>query len=73
MIMIGRMAEKYGMLPHQVEQQATTYDIMILDVLNTYENYQQQKASGKLIDANTYGLTQDDLKNIMDQSNNVKY
>jgi hypothetical protein len=73
MIMIGRMAEKYSMLPHQVEQQATTYDIMILDVVNTYDNYQQQKASGKLIDANTYGLTHDDLKTIMEKSDNVQY
>lgn len=73
MIMIGRMAEKYGKLPHEIEQNATTYDIMIMDVLSTYDNYQQQKSSGKLIDANVYGLNQDDLKNIMDKSDNVKY
>lgn len=71
--MIGRMAEKYGMLPHQVEQQATTYDIMIMDVLSTHDNYQQQKASGKLISADTYKLNQEDLKKIMEQSDNVKY
>ena len=71
--MIGRMAEKYGKLPHEIEQNATTYDIMIMDVLSTYDNYQQQKSSGKLIDASVYGLNQEDLKNIMDKSNNVKY
>lgn len=71
--MIGRMAEKYGKLPHEVEQNATTYDIMIMDVLSTYDNYQQQKASGKLIDASVYGLNQEDLKKIMEKSENVKY
>jgi hypothetical protein len=73
MIMIGRMAEKYSKLPHEVEQNATTYDIMIMDVLSTYDNYQQQKSSGKLIDASVYGLNQEDLKNIMNKSDNVKY
>lgn len=71
--MIGRMAEKYGKLPHEVEQNATTYDIMIMDVLSTYDNYQQQKSSGKLIDASVYGLNQEDLKKIMEKSENVKY
>ena len=71
--MIGRMAEKYHKLPHEIEEQATTYDIMIMDVLSTYDNYQQQKSSGKLIDASVYGLNQEDLKNIMNKSDNVKY
>ena len=39
MITIGRMAEKYHMLPSHVEQNATTYDFMITDVLATYEQY----------------------------------
>lgn len=70
MISIGRMAEKYGMLPHQVEQQATTYDLMVADVLATYENYQQQKTSGNLPDASVYGLTQDDMMKMMKAARN---
>lgn len=73
MIMIGRMAEKYSKLPHEIEEQATTYDIMIMDVLSTYDNYQQQKSTGKLMDASAYGLNQADLKSIMEKSENVKY
>ena len=68
MIMIGRMAKEYGMLPSQVEQQATTYDIMISDVLATYENYQQQKASGK-VDPSVYEFTQNELENMMEKAN----
>jgi len=66
MIMIGRMAKEYGMLPSQVEQQATTYDIMITDVLATYNNYQQQKQSGK-VDPSVYEYSQDELIKMMEQ------
>lgn len=68
MIMIGRMAKEYGMLPSQIEQQATTYDIMITDVLATYENYQQQKASGK-VDPSVYEFSQAELEKMMEKSN----
>jgi hypothetical protein len=72
MIMIGRMAKEYGMLPSQVEQQATTYDIMISDVLATYENYQQQKASGK-VDPSVYEFNQDELQKMMEKANGNKH
>lgn len=65
--MIGRMAKDLGMLPSQVEQNATTYDIMVLDVLNTFENYQQQKANGK-IDPSVYQYTEQELKAMMEKS-----
>lgn len=68
MITIGRMAEKYGMLPHQVEQNATTYDLMIMDVLATFDNYQQQKSSGKLMDASVYGYTEEDLMKMLNKA-----
>lgn len=68
--MIGRMAKEYGMLPHMVEQQATTFDIMVTDMLATYEHYQQQKANGK-IDPKLYGFSQDELQSMMEQSKNV--
>lgn len=67
MIMIGRMAKEYGMLPSQIEQQATTYDIMISDVLASYENFQQQKASGK-VDPSVYEFSQEELEKMMEKS-----
>ena len=68
--MIGRMAKDYGMLPSMVEQQATTFDIMVSDILATYDNYQQQKANGK-IDPSIYGFSQNELKSMMEQTKNV--
>jgi hypothetical protein len=64
MISIGRMAEKYGMLPSQVEQHATTYDLMISDVLATYDRYIQSKQTGKT-DISVYQYTEEELKAMM--------
>jgi hypothetical protein len=41
MITVGVLAKKYGQLPSQVLATATTYDIMIDDVLTTWEKYNQ--------------------------------
>lgn len=62
------MAEKYHMLPHQVEQNATTYDFMIMDVLATFENYQQQKSTGKLMDASVYGYSEQELMKMLQKA-----
>ena len=62
MINVGRMAEKYGMLPHEVEQNATTYDLMITDVLATYERYEQAKAKGGTVDPSIYQFKQEELQ-----------
>jgi hypothetical protein len=47
MISIGHIAKTYGMLPSQVRDHATTFDIMITDVYSTWERVQMDKASGK--------------------------
>jgi hypothetical protein len=65
--MIGRMAKEYGMLPSDVEKNATTYDLMVMDVLNTYENWQQQKANGK-VDPSVFKFTQEELQAMMEKS-----
>lgn len=67
MINIGRMAEKYGMLPHQVEQSATTYDLMISDVLATYDKYEQAKAKGGTLDPSVYNFKQEELQAMLDK------
>jgi len=39
MINVGYLAKTYGLLPSQVFANATTYDLMITDVLATWEEY----------------------------------
>lgn len=38
---MGILAKTYGLLPSEVLARATTYDIMVADVLTTWENHQQ--------------------------------
>jgi hypothetical protein len=47
MINIGMVAKQYGQLPSTVRELGTTYDLMIYDVMMSWEQYQQEKASGK--------------------------
>jgi len=65
MITIGRMAEKFHMLPSQVERDATTYDFMIVDVLAAYDKFQASKTKNKIPSADAYNLSQDQLQKII--------
>jgi len=69
MITIGRMAERYGMLPHQVEKQATTYDFMVTDVLATFDKYQHAKSKG-LPDPSVYNFSQEQLQQMVAKNKN---
>ena len=40
MLTIGTLAKTFGCLPSQVRDQATTYDLMIYDVMMAWEKYQ---------------------------------
>lgn len=47
MINIGMIAKQYGVLPSMVREYGNTYDLMIYDVMMSWEQYQQDKAEGK--------------------------
>lgn len=38
------------MLPHMVQNEATTFDLMVYDVVNTWENYKINKQHGKILE-----------------------
>lgn len=67
MITIGRMAERFGMLPSDVATTATTYDLMITDALATWDRYEQSKRSGKF-DPAVYDLSSDELQDIINKN-----
>lgn len=41
--MLDSIAHRYGMLPSQVLQHATTQDVFVFDIANSYRIYQQEK------------------------------
>ena len=47
MINIGMLAKQYGQLPSTVRDSGTIYDLMIYDVMMSWEQYQQERAEGK--------------------------
>ena len=47
MINIGMIAKQYGVLPSMVREYGNTYDLMIYDVMMSWEQYQNEKANGK--------------------------
>ena len=44
--MIDTLAQKYGLLPSQVIQEATTYDLHVHIIAESYRDRQRAKASG---------------------------
>jgi len=46
MITIGTLAKSYGQLPHQVREHASIYDLMVTNVLVSWENKQIDQLSG---------------------------
>lgn len=43
--MIDMMAKRYGLLPTEVLERATTFDMVIMDMTMTYEHYLKNKDS----------------------------
>lgn len=67
MINIGMIAKQYGQLPSQVREFGTTYDLMIYDVMMSWEQYQQEKAEGK---NHAPQLSQEQMTAMMDKVKN---
>lgn len=47
LLLIDNMARTYGCLPSECLQKADSFDVMVLDVANTYREYLNSKQSGK--------------------------
>ena len=62
------MAKLYGMLPSEVATRATTYDLMVTDILATYEQYEYNKATGKLTEVGESDYTSDELMQMMEKA-----
>lgn len=71
MITVGRMAREYGLLPSEVAQRASTYDIMVMDVVATYEQYQQQQQSGQ-INTDLYQYSTEEMTAMMEKARGTK-
>ena len=42
------MAERYGLLPSEAAQRATSFDVMAMDILAAYEIHEHERATGRV-------------------------
>jgi hypothetical protein len=61
------MAKLYGQLPSYVRANATTYDMLVTNALQSWEKEQYDKASGKL---STPQLSTEEMKSMLDRVKN---
>jgi hypothetical protein len=67
MINIGMIAKQYGVLPSMVREYGNTYDLMIYDVMMSWEQYQNERANGKKA---TPQLSQEEMMAAMERVRN---
>lgn len=64
LMQIDGLGKRYGMLPSQVLKDADTFDLYIMDVAMSFENYHNKKASGKNV---TPDFSQQELLDIFNK------
>ena len=67
--MIDNMAERYGKLPSEIMQSATTFDLFICDTAITYRNMVEAEARGE---HQTPKIAQDQLEEMIRRTRNDK-
>ena len=60
-MLIDTMADRYKMLPSEVMNRASTFDIYVMDAALSYQNYQRKKQDGKL----AQDLSTDEMQEMM--------
>lgn len=60
-LMIDAMAKRYSMLPSQIMEQASTFDLVIMDSALTYEQYLMNKDKP----GHAQNIPQEDLAEMM--------
>jgi len=63
-VMVDRMAQKYGLLPSEVMDRATTFDLVVMDMTHTWERMIHDKSSGK---THTPNVKQETLELILEK------
>lgn len=58
------------MLPSEVAEKATTFDLMVTDVYTTWERHESNKAQGKPTDLNT--VDPEELKQMLEAAKDGK-
>lgn len=70
-VTVHNLAKTYKMLPSQALNQATTFDLYVLDVATRHIKYQQDVADGKVAKKN-HKLSQQELMDMLAKARSGK-
>jgi hypothetical protein len=65
LISIGTLAKIYGQLPSQVRDTATTYDLMVADIMMSWESQRLEEMKGGI--KTPPKLTQEQMQSMVDK------
>lgn len=70
-LLLDAMAQRYSKLPSEVNDQASTLDLLVFDVALSYQQYEHYKQSGKTPPAEMFGADElaERLKNVQNKRN----
>lgn len=66
LLSIDALGKRYSLLPSEIMEKASTFDLVVLDAALGYQTYIQNKAEGKRAPVNA---TQEDLMAAMERVN----
>ena len=69
---MDRLGERYGLLPSEVLERATTLDITVMDISLSYEQSRRDRAEGKPAQINSDDFA-DKLKKFKEQTDGKKH
>lgn len=70
MLTLDFVAKRYGLLPSEVLTKGTTFDLYVSDIAVRYQNWLQDKHSGKPMKSSqqNFGYSQEQLKAMLDRA-----
>ena len=62
---VHNLAKTYKVMPSEVMDRATTFDLYVLDVATRYIKYQQDIAEGRTVRSKNHNLSQEQMMNMI--------
>lgn len=72
LLQIDGLGKRYGLLPSEVVKRADTFDLYVMDVVMSWEQYQHKKATAKKGEF-VPDINKDQLLRIFNKNNENKY
>jgi hypothetical protein len=72
LVSLDKLASRYSVLPGDLLERASTFDLYVMDIGIRYEALQEQKRKGLLPDKPVKQLSPEEMKAMLERTRNVK-